>query len=55
MALENKIFYSMKGVGQGLNHYSNSFRNEGKKKHSKAVSTDFIVEDKVNYSIKDIL
>ena len=45
----------MKGVGQGLNHYGNSFRNEGKKKHSKVVSTDFSYEDKTNFSIKEIL
>ena len=54
-ALENKIFYAMKGVGQGQNQLGNTSRNEGKKKHSKAVSTDFSVEDKINYSIKDIL
>ena len=51
MALENKIFYSMKGVGQGQNHYGNSFRNESRKKHSKAVSSDFDYEDKTNFSI----
>ena len=45
----------MKGVGQGQNHYGNSFRIEGKKKHSKAVSTDFSYEEKTNFSIKDIL